>query len=290
MRLLKRLSVTSVALTLILSVNSVAAEPPLDEDQRVPASSSVARESVAPDKRTDVIGNGWETSADRAVTTAGDASGFHVLVADAKDGYQWRTAASLSEPGFETDAWIGNMCVTASGDRAVVAYAPRTFTNREDLAQRGAFTAIVDLTGGGAVRKLPVLTSLAYFNPGCGPTESAVLTQEGTEDLGRTKLIELDTISGNIARTIDVPGQLTSSVPTTTGIVAADSGAVVRVAPDSTRTVLAPVKGVPYRPASRYHRGVTRDEEGVHAVGDTGCWRGQRWRREPGAPECGECR
>ncbi len=36
--------------------------------------------------------------------------------------------------GFDTDAWIGNVCVTASGDRAVVAYAPRTFTDKEDLA------------------------------------------------------------------------------------------------------------------------------------------------------------
>jgi hypothetical protein len=29
--------------------------------------------------------------------------------ADAADGYKWRTAATLSEPGVETDWWIGNV-------------------------------------------------------------------------------------------------------------------------------------------------------------------------------------
>jgi hypothetical protein len=238
-----------VAALLFTNLSAAGAAPPVpppDVDQRVAAAASAAPESVAPDQRTAVLGDEWAVSADRAVTTAGDASGFHVLVAHAKDGYQWRTAASLSEPGFDTDGWIGNLCVTASGDRAVVAYAPRTFTNKEHLAQRGAFTAIVDLNGG-PVRKLSVQTSLAYFNPGCGPTESAVLTQEGTEDLDRTRLLVLDTVTGATAKPIEVPGQLTSPVPTSHGIVAADSGAVVRVAGDGTRTVLAPAKGVPYR-------------------------------------------
>ena len=51
--------------------------------------------------------------------------------------------------------------------RAVVVYAPRTFTNDPLLVQRGAFTAVVDLRSG-AVRRLPRADSLAYFNPGCG--------------------------------------------------------------------------------------------------------------------------
>lgn len=79
-------------------------------------------------------GRGLGEVADRAVITAGDSTGFHVLVAEARDGYRWRSVASLSEPGFDADAWIGTLCVTSSGNRAVVAYAPRTFTNRPDLA------------------------------------------------------------------------------------------------------------------------------------------------------------
>ena len=247
--------VAALSFTQLFVAVAAPPSPPPDQDLRVPAAATVAPEAVASDKRASVLGNEWATSTDRSVTTAGDASGFHVLVADAKDGYQWRTAASLSEPGFDVDAWIGNMCVTASGDRAVVAYAPRTFTNKADLAQRGAFTAIVDLNGG-PVRKLPIRTSLAYFNPGCGPTETAVLTQEGTEDLDRTRLLELDTATGATARPIEIPGQLTSPVPTAHGIVAADSGAVVRVAADGTRTVLARAKGVPYRLAADADGGV----------------------------------
>lgn len=233
--------IAALWLSTLSTANAQPSAPPPDVDQRVPKSASVAPEAVILDQRASVLGDEWAASVDRAVTTAGDATGFHILVSDAKDGYRWRTAASLSEPGFETDAWIGNMCVTASGDRAVVAYAPRTFTNKEHLAQRGAFTAIVDLNGG-SVRKLPIQTSLAYFNPGCGPTESAVLTQEGTEDLGRTRLVLLDAVSGASAAPVDVLGQLSSPVPTALGIVAADSGAVVRVAGDGTRTVLASAK------------------------------------------------
>ncbi|MEU8179080.1 hypothetical protein AB0C14_39995 [Microbispora hainanensis] len=216
---------------------------------------SAAPESIDAGKRAEVLGGGWEKSSDRAVTTTGDASGFHVLVADANDGYRWRTAASLSEPGFDTDAWIGNLCITASGDRAVVVYAPRTFTNTSVLNERGGFTAIVDLNGG-AVRKLPLQTTLAYFNPGCGPSESAVLTQDGAEDRGETRLFLLDTVSGKLDRPIQIPGQLTSAVPSADGIVAADSGAVVRVHPDGKRTVVAPAKGVPYRLAADADGGV----------------------------------
>lgn len=108
---------------------------------------------IHPADRPAVLGDGYRSSDDRAWATSGDAAGFHVLVADAADGYRWRTAATLAEPGFEADAWIGNACVTGSGDRAVVAYAPRTFTNDPELMSRGAFTAVVDLRTG-AVTKL----------------------------------------------------------------------------------------------------------------------------------------
>ncbi len=116
MRILRPLSILSMvaALSFTQSFVAVAAppSPPPDQDLRVPASAVVATEVVAPDKRASVLGTGWATSTDRSVTTAGDASGFHVLVADAKDGYQWRTAASLSEPGFDVDAWMNEIGYT----------------------------------------------------------------------------------------------------------------------------------------------------------------------------------
>jgi hypothetical protein len=231
------------------------AAPGADRNTAATAPTATAPDAVPERDRAAVIGPKWETSTDRAWLATGDADGFHLMVADAADGYRWTTIASLSEPGLPADRWIGNACVTGSGTRAVVVYAPRTFTNDPELMRRGGFTAVVDL-GKGTVTKLSVQSSLAYFNPGCGAGETAVLTQDGGEDLGRTRLIELDAATGRTDSRIEVAGQLTSPVPTQHGIVAADSGALVRVAKDGTRRVLAPAKGVPFKLAADRDGGV----------------------------------
>src|SRR5262245_24474358 len=57
-------------------------------------------------ERDRVFGRGWRSSPDRAWVTAGDATGLHVLAAEARTGYEWRTVATLAEPGFDTDRWI----------------------------------------------------------------------------------------------------------------------------------------------------------------------------------------
>jgi hypothetical protein len=200
--------------------------------------------AVTPAQRDELIGRGWQGSADRMWTTSGDASGFHLLVAEAKTGYAWRTAATLKEAGVEADRWIGNACVTGSGRRAVVVYAPRTFTNKPVLFARGGFTAVVDLVTG-AVTRLPVLSTLAYYNPGCGTGETAVLTQGG-DDLDKTRILQVDATDRRIAEPVEVPGQLTSAVPVGSAIVAADSDAVVRLRGDGTRVVLSESQGVPF--------------------------------------------
>src|SRR5262249_27062989 len=151
--------------------------------------------------------------SDQLVLLAGDATALHLLVATQRSGYTWQTIASLGESGIETDQWIGNACITGSGRRAVVVYAPRQFTNRAELAARAGFTAVVDLVTG-AVSRLPITTSLAYFNPGCGAGETAVLTQEGGEALPGTRLIEMDAKSLRLGAPITTDGQVTSAVPT----------------------------------------------------------------------------
>ncbi len=178
-------------------------------------------------------------------TTAGDETGLHVLVANAKDGYAWRTAATLSEPGFDADQWIGHGCLTGSGRRAVVVYAPRTFTNEADHYDRGGFTAVVDL-GTGVVTKTAVRASLAYFNPGCGAGETVVLTQLGGETIPATRLITLDAVTAGTAEPLELPGELTSAVPVAGGIVAADGPRLVRVTGTGERTQIAPSAGVPF--------------------------------------------
>lgn len=184
--------------------------------------------AVQPSQRTALLGSTWQQSTDRAWTTIGDATGFHLLLAEAKTGYTWRTAATLKVPGLQTDQWIGNACLTASGKHAMVVYAPRSFTNTAEFARRGGFTAIVDLRNG-AVRKLPITASLAYFNPGCGTGEQAVLTQEGDEDLGKTRLVKVDTDTGEIGAGLQLGGQITSAVPTPDGIAAAEGYRLVKI-------------------------------------------------------------
>ncbi|WP_157522603.1 SGNH/GDSL hydrolase family protein [Herbidospora cretacea] len=178
-------------------------------------------------------------------TTWGDTTGFHLMVADAKSGYSWRTAATLAEPGFETDRWIGNACLTGSGRNAVVVYAPRQFANRERLFSRGGFAATVDLASG-LVRKLDKTVSLAYYNPGCGTGESAVLTQSGATDLGRTRLLVYDAATGRQTRAHEVDGQVTSAVPVGGRVVAAGSGGLEEIDATGSRRTLAATHGPPY--------------------------------------------
>ncbi|MEU7022762.1 GDSL-type esterase/lipase family protein [Streptomyces sp. NPDC046203] len=215
----------------------------------VKADENGNKDRVPAKERGKVLGSDYATSVDTAWTTIGDATGFHLMTADEADGYRWKTAATLLEPGFsETDTWIGNACVTASGDRALVAYAPRTFTNKPDLMARGAFTAAVDLNSG-KVTKLPFQASLAYFSPGCGDGEQAVLSQftdENTSARNETRLITVDARTGKTTTKTTVRGQVTSAVPTRDGIVAAQGNAIVRITPSGTSELVTRTDDTPF--------------------------------------------
>ena len=62
-----------------------------------------------------VLPTGWQHSPDEAVAVTGDATGLHVLAATEASGYAWRAVATLGDPAVQTDMWIGQACVTASG-------------------------------------------------------------------------------------------------------------------------------------------------------------------------------
>jgi ricin-type beta-trefoil lectin protein len=200
---------------------------------------------LAVSRRDELLGAGWRRSADRLWTVSGDSDGLHLLLAEAKTGYSWRTVATLAAPGVETDQWIGNACLTGSGNRAVVVYAPRSFTNKEKLAGRGGFTAVVDLTSG-VVRPLPIRTSLAYFNPGCGSGETAALTQEGQEDLGKTGVSLVDAATGRVGARTELDGQVTSATPLAGGFVVADRLGLLKVAKGVRTRIVAGTGGVPF--------------------------------------------
>ncbi|RII06988.1 Lipase 1 precursor [Streptomyces sp. YIM 130001] len=207
-------------------------------------------------ERSALLGSDYKASRDLAWATTSDARGFHLLTASQKNGYTWRTAASLSEPGFDADAWIGNACVTGSGERAVVVYAPRTFTNKPDLMARGAFTAIVELSSG-KVTKLPLRASLSYYNPGCGVGEDTVLTQSGGEDKAATRLVRVDAATGKLSKPVETKGQVTSTVVTKDGTTIGAAGAqIVKVDAGGNKTTLATTDAVPYRLAPDADGGV----------------------------------
>ncbi|WP_155369222.1 SGNH/GDSL hydrolase family protein [Catellatospora vulcania] len=246
----RRAGLLAAACTAIAMLpQAVQAAPPAPSPTADPAAAADAspklRGSVDPARRDTVLRKDWAKSPDVAWTTSGDATGFHVMTATAASGYSWRTVATLSEPGFDTDQWIGNACLTGSAKRVVVVYAPRTFTNKQELFDRGGFTAVVDLASG-RVTKVPVQSSLAYFNPGCGVGETALISQFGGAGKAQTRLLELDAARGKLATPITTEGQLTSAVPTRDGIVAAGAGRLFRVARDGGQTEVAPTTGVAY--------------------------------------------
>jgi hypothetical protein len=239
-------TLATIALLLVPPPAVARAEPIRPTAAPAPAKSDpLDTGTVRPQDREQVLGRDWQQSKDRAWTTFGDSNGFHVLIADANDGYTWKTAATLWEQGFDSDLWIGNACVTASGKRAVVVYAPRAFTNKADLFDRGGFTATVDLDTG-VVTKVPIRSSIAYFNPGCGTGETAVITQDGSEDLGRTKLTRLDVEAAALGSSVEVAGQITSAVPTSGEIVAADGANLVRISDNGEEKILARSTGTPF--------------------------------------------
>jgi hypothetical protein len=206
--------------------------------------------SIAPAQRDVVLPPDWRTSPDRVVTTDGDMTGLHVLVAEQRTGYTWRVAATLSEPGTETDQWIGQSCLTGSGRRAVVVYAPRSAVNRDESFRAGALAAVVDLDSG-AVTKLPALVSLAYYNPGCGVGERAALTQ--SRQLGDrfvSRLLTVDASAGKIVGSAELTGQITSAVPFGQGLAAVRGHDVVAVDAEGRATVLTDAVSVPFRLAA----------------------------------------
>ncbi|MEV1132170.1 GDSL-type esterase/lipase family protein [Agromyces sp. NPDC049794] len=210
---------------------------------------ALAPQAVPERDRDRVLARGWKTSKDVAWTTAADGRGFHILTADAAEGYRWRVVATLRESLVDVDQWIGQACLTSTGDKVVAVYAPRAFANKPDLYDRGGFTAVVDLRTG-RVTKLGVTASLAYFNPGCGANDLAVLTQaKARDDQGRTRLAVVDARRGRVTgKPVELAGQVTSAIPLSrTEIVAAKGAHVVRVDDRGRAAMVARTTGVPFR-------------------------------------------
>jgi hypothetical protein len=224
----------------LIQVQPAAAKPlaPKPTPTSKPSPAAPKGAVKAPDT---ILGKGWKTSGDRAVTSAADSDGLHLLVADSKNAYAWKTVTVLSEPQLPADTWIGDSCVMDDHHAAVV-YAPRTFTNKPDLMMGGAFTAIVNLDDG-SVTKLPFTASLAYFDPTCNPaTHTAAFT--ALRDT-RTRLVTVNTKGTTIADTT-AKGEITSAVPTGDGVIAAAGNRLVHIDRKGKTAKLTATQHAPY--------------------------------------------
>ncbi|MEW1830239.1 hypothetical protein [Streptomyces sp. NPDC088196] len=238
--------VTCAALTggFLQSTGTTASAAPPAATPAGSAAPTPSGRVADPDKK---LGKGWKTSKDRAVTAAADSDGLRILVADSTQAYAWKPVASLSEPGMPADSWVGNQCVI-DHDHAAVVYAPRSFTNKPDLMQGGAFAAIVDL-GSGVVTKLPFTASLAYFDPSCNPeTHTAAFT--AFRDMNdpaatRTRVVTVDT-TGKTLSTAAAKGEITSAVPVKDGVIGALGSHLVHLDRKGRTKDLLTAGGVPF--------------------------------------------
>jgi hypothetical protein len=274
-RLWYALAVTAILAGSLVGAGSATAAParPGPPDRPAPAPRPGPDGSSLADPAGSLPA-GWQRSTDRAVATVADLDGLHVLVADEKDGYAWHTAATLAEPGFDADSWIGQACLTGSGSRAVVVYAPRTFTNHESLREGGAFAAIVDL-GSGTVTKLAQRTSLAYHNPGCGTGEDVILSTREDGAAVSTRLAVVNGATGALTRLTRTPGELTSAVPFAGGVAAALGNRIVAVDSRGATHVLSEESGGPFRLHPDPAGGLAYQVPSGDRVGVRRLWRGR---------------
>ncbi len=219
------------------------------------AASTASGAAAAPDPArladpAEMLPNGWQKSSDEAVTVSGDATGLHVLAASESSGYDWKTVASLGDPAVQTDLWIGQACVTGSGNDAVVVYAPEQVTNEASAQGVLGRAAVVNLRTG-AVKDLGSGYSIAYFNPGCGTGDTAVLTSGGwaadsTRTPMSTSLEMVDAGSGTITSTVHVPGQVSSAIPYQGQIAAAGGTGLEEIGSSGKTHALAATTAMPY--------------------------------------------
>jgi hypothetical protein len=187
---------------------------------------------ASPDR---ALGANWKSSSDVVVTGAGDADGYHLYIARESDAFGWRTLATLRADAIDVGPWGGSVCVTGSGRYAVAVFAPKKAANNPRLMMAGALAAVVD-TSTGAARTVAAGLQFTYFNPACGPGDTALLTRATGDDTQagrRTDLLTVDAAAGKVTRTRHIDGQFSTPAPAPDGDYGIVGGNLVKVAADS---------------------------------------------------------
>src|SRR5581483_2146241 len=107
--------------------------------------------------------------------------------------------------------------------------------------------AIVNLVSGRVVT-LHTGVSIAYFDPGCGTGQNAVLTQSlGADDTTGTRLITINAPTGKVISDVRMAGQVTSAVPYRGQVAAVRGGELVAIGQRGQIHGLASVAGQAFR-------------------------------------------
>jgi hypothetical protein len=162
------------------------------------------------------LGPDWAGSSDQLVTGAGDRNGFHLFVARERDAFAWSNLTTLNAGLPDAGTWTGSVCVTGSGKRAVAVYAPISYSNKPELATKGAYVAVVELATG-KVTPLKERVQLAYYNPSCGAGERVLVTRPTDVGQQTTEVIAIDAAAGKVISTVRLAGQFTNAAPAAEG-------------------------------------------------------------------------
>ena len=195
------------------------------------------------------FGAGASKSADVAVNAFGDGQGYHIQVAREKTGFTWHEIAVLRPAGLDDSSWTGYQCTSGDGLYEAVAVLPTSAVNIDAARDQGAFAYSVDLETG-KVRPIATGVGLEYFSPGCGTGDTAAFSLYLGTNEQSSEIVTADLATGKITHTTTVAGQVTSTVPTATGLVGVMGSQLVSLPQNKTSTVkpvkIASVTGAAY--------------------------------------------
>lgn len=207
------------------------------------------------------LGNGWSVSGDELVTATGDSAGYHVMVAREKDAFAWQNLVTLEAPSADIGPWTGEICTTGDGKYAVAVYAPSNSVNTPALVQAGAFAAVIDLATGKAT-PVAARVQLAYYDPGCGLGDTAVLTRALGRNEQRTQLVDVDAATGRITSASVAEAQVTNAFHDASGDLGVVGGSLARIGADGSVHRIARLAGQAYA--------VVPTSQGIDAVSASG--------------------
>jgi len=211
------------------------------------------------------LGSGWASSGDELVTATGDSGGYHVMVASEQNAFAWKNLVTLTAPSDDVGPYTGEICTTGDGKYAVAVYAPSASTNTPALVEAGSFVAVINLATGKAI-PVAARVQLAYYDPGCGLGDTAVLTRALGTGEQRSQLVDVDAATGKITAVTTVSAQVTNAFHSDGGDIGIVGGSLARIGPSGSVTRFARLAGEAYAVVPTSDGIDTVSASGGHAV------------------------